>query len=157
MKKILAIIVIMVAFYALIILAIWFFGNTWFFNTSLCYGQDSSNYLTTGDFVIEFEEPEIQLSINWDGFIEIYNKDGNKLILDFTADTVRCEGYVLEINSFADTFCWAVIEMMNNSYSQQWERMVYMGNKYQEYEAALRPKYLKALELYIEQLREQTE
>jgi len=123
---------------------------------SFCFGQDSLIYFT-GDtlcFAIDFEEPEIQLTINWDGFIEIFNKDGKKLILDFTGDTVRCEGYVIEMDSFADVFCWAVIEMMNNTYNRQWERMVYMQNKYYEYELALKPKYLKALKLFVKQCGE---
>ena len=131
------------------------------FLASELFGQDiekddpDSSYdslLVANSNVINWEVPKMQMSINYNGFIEITNDSGNTLIIDFANDTIKTDGYVLEENSFAEVFCWAVIEIMNNGYNQRWEQVLYMENKYEEYRAKLEPKYLQALDLYIKQI-----
>ena len=125
------------------------------FNVSIA--QDSL-YVFNADtlYFATFNPSVLELEINYAGFISIIDSSNRKLVIDFTQDTVKCEGFVLD--SHAETFCWAIIKVMQDQYSDQWKKIIYLENKYLEYRAALEPKYLKALELYIQQnIKEENE
>ena len=77
------------------------------------------------------------------------NKHECRLIL---GDSLRWEGE-LEPTEAAKIFFWAVGMIYNESYRQEWQRIMYLQNYLDRYSSELEGKYKKAFELWLQQER----